>query len=89
MGSTDRLYWGTVVKALQRGFTRNSPRKRLELIHARLTDCICAHWVQEAPKPDASLLSEMGGLAAERAPGGVAEHREESIDVNERKSGTS
>ena len=86
VGSSDWLYWGTVVRALQRGFTRNSPRKRLEPVHTRLTDCICAYWVQEAPKYVTSVLSETDGQVAEKAQGGAAEHGETLIEVNEKKT---
>ena len=44
--ATDVLYWRTAVRALQRGFIRNSPRKRLEPDHVRLTDHICARWFE-------------------------------------------
>ena len=80
---TGAYYWRTAVKALQRGFIRNSPRERLEPVHEQLMDCICAFWVQEVPKPPTSLLSKRTVAAATGAPQGAMEHREESININE------
>ena len=85
--TTDVHYWRTAVRALQHGFIRNSSRKRLEHAHVRLTDCICAYWVRQVPKPAPSSPSKMNLQAVDRVPQGAAELRKEAIDANEKQKG--